>query len=94
MLHAQQDCEKNTTVEESGLLPSQNEGENQNPVHKPIVLEVNVIDDEETRGQQDGKAGHMRSLLVGQRNGLDEPISNQSQYVSHCRSIKMICHTD
>ena len=49
VLHTQQDREENTTVEKSGLLPGENDGQDQESIHEAIVLEVNMINYEETR---------------------------------------------
>lgn len=48
MLETKQDCERDTTGQESRLPAGQYDGENENTVHEAIVLEVDVIDDEQT----------------------------------------------
>lgn len=44
---------------------------NQDPVKEPIVLKVNMVDDEQAGGKEDREACDMRKMFAGARNGLD-----------------------
>lgn len=50
MLQAEQNCKDDTAVEEGRSLACQNNGQDQEAVHKSIVLEVDVVDNEEPGG--------------------------------------------
>ena len=51
MFEAQKSGKKKTTVEESRLLARQDNRENQDPIHETIVLEMDMVDDEESGGE-------------------------------------------
>lgn len=53
MLKHQENGKKDATEEERGLLARENEGEDKKPVEESIVLEVDVVDYEETGGEED-----------------------------------------
>jgi hypothetical protein len=53
VLEAKQNCERDTAGQESGLSTCQNNRENENAVHEAIVLEVDVINDEQTWRKED-----------------------------------------
>ena len=53
MLQTKERCEQNTTGKNRGLFPSQNQGQDEKTVKEPIVLEVNVVDNQQGRRKQD-----------------------------------------
>lgn len=54
------------------MLASQNNREDQDAIQESVVLEVDVVDDEKTRREENGETGHMRGLLVRQGDRLDK----------------------
>lgn len=46
MFHAEQNGKSDAAVEERRLFPCKYDGQDQNPVHEPVILEMNVIDDQ------------------------------------------------
>lgn len=54
MLEAQQDGEQNATGEESGICSGKRNRENEDAIHHRVVLEMDMVDDEEARRQEDG----------------------------------------
>ena len=51
MLHAKQSCKRKATKEETTFL-GEDDRENEDAIHGSIVLEVDVIDDQETGRQE------------------------------------------
>lgn len=74
MLEAKQSSKQEPTGEK--LLASQNKRENQDAVHESIVLEVDMVDDEEARREEDRQAGNMSRLFIRKRSRLDESESS------------------
>lgn len=64
MLQAQQDGKRDTAVEKSRLLARQDNRQHQNSVQETVVLEMNVVDNEQTGGQENREAGNVRKLLI------------------------------
>lgn len=59
VLHAEQNGKQDAAREERRLFPRQHEGEHQDAVQEAIVLEMNVVDNQETRRKQDGQSSNM-----------------------------------
>lgn len=74
MLEAEQSSKQEATGEK--LLASQNKRENQDAVHESIILEVDMVDDEEARREEDRQAGNMSRLFIRKRSRLDESESS------------------
>lgn len=74
MLEAKQSSKQEPTGEK--LLASQNKRENQDAVHESVVLEVDMVDDEEARREEDRQAGNMSRLFIRKRSRLDESESS------------------
>lgn len=72
MFETYEDGKNNTTGEKRRLLARQNQGEDQDAIHKAIVLKVDMVDDKKTRGEEDGQTSRMGGLFIWQGNGLDE----------------------
>jgi len=73
MLQAEQNRKDDTAIEEGRLLACQNNRQDQETVHKPIVLEVDMVDNEEPGRQEDRKTGNVGEMCISGRHGFDEP---------------------
>lgn len=82
MLETEQDCKDDTTIQKSRLLACQDNGQDQQTVHEPIVLEVDVVDDEQSGRQEDRKTGNMGEVSIAGRHGFDEPNQHKSAIVN------------
>jgi hypothetical protein len=74
VLQAQKNGEENSTVEKCRLFPSQHDGQDQDPVQESIILEMNVVDDKQARGEKNRETGHVGSLFVPGRSRLNVSI--------------------
>lgn len=72
VLEAQEGGEDEATGEEGGAGAGEDEGEEEDAVEEAVVLEVDVVDDEEARGEEDGDCGGVGGAPVLCRR-LDEP---------------------
>lgn len=72
MLEAQEGGEDEAAGEEGGAGAGEDEGEEEDAVEEAVVLEVDVVDDEEARGEEDGDCGGVGGALVLCRR-VDEP---------------------
>ncbi len=53
MLHAQKDREEDTTPEHDGLFSREDQRKNENAIEEAIVLKVNMINDQQSGGEND-----------------------------------------
>ena len=65
VFQAQQHGKQQTAVQQRGRLARKDQGQNQNPVEKSIVLKMDVIDDQQSRGKQDRQGGSMSGAPGG-----------------------------
>lgn len=72
VLETKERGEQNSRAEECRLLAGQDNREDQDPIQESVVLEMDVVDNEKTRREEDGETGHMCSLLVRHRSRFDE----------------------
>jgi hypothetical protein len=79
MLQTKQDRKGNAAVEKSGLFPRPNDRQYQDAVKEPIVLEMNVVDDQQARREQDRKTCDVGEMPVSSRRGLDISMRDTSQ---------------
>lgn len=77
MLEAEQGGEDEARCEEGGLRAREDEGEDEGAVEKAVVLEVNMVDDEEAWGEEDGDGGGVGGALIC-RGRVDEPVRVRS----------------
>lgn len=61
MLEAQEGSKEQAGQQESRVVACQDHGQHEDAVEEAIVLEVNVVDDQEPRGQQDGECSSVGS---------------------------------
>ena len=52
VFHAEQYGKSDAAVEERRLFSCKYDGQDQNPVHEAVILEMDVIDDQKAGGQQ------------------------------------------
>ena len=75
MFEAKQDCESDATQQKPRLPACKNDREDENAVHEAVVLEVNMVDDEQTRRKKNRECSRVRCLLSG--NGCTTNITNR-----------------
>lgn len=62
VLHTEQSREDQAAGEEARFVPGQNQGGNQDPVHAAVVLEVDVVNNQKPRRQEDGDGSGLGGL--------------------------------
>lgn len=73
MLHAQEGSEQEPAGKVARPLPGQHKGGNQETVHAPIVLEVNVVNDQQPRRQQNRNGSSLGGPFGSAVGGVDKP---------------------
>jgi hypothetical protein len=72
VLEAQERCEKEAASQGGRLLPRQHQRENQNSIEEAIVLEMDMIDDQKARREEDRESRGLGREFLTRRGGLHE----------------------
>lgn len=74
VFEAEQHGKDEAAQQQSRLAASQDKRQDEHAVHEAIVLEVDVVDDQEARGQDDGEGGNLGGTLRLEGARVDEAL--------------------
>lgn len=72
VLHTQKACEGKSAAQQAGLLSCQDKRCNEETVHASIVLEMDMINDKESWGEQDGNGSSLGGSFGCAMRRVDE----------------------